>query len=77
MATFEGFFAVLTAFKVLICNNVANCLYFISTVCLHGFYNKGLLKSLNIYFMQCVAINVSTSKNNALYCIIGLRLRKI
>ena len=24
------------------------------------FDNKGLLKSLSIYFMQCVAINVST-----------------
>ena len=57
MATTEGisccFDSFECLFKVLICNNIIVC---ILLVCLHGFYNKGLLKSLNIYFR---AINVA------------------
>ena len=62
MATIEGISCCSDSFEclleVLICNNILNCLCLL--VCLHGFYKKGCLKGLNIYFMQCVAINVST-----------------
>ena len=64
MATIEGISCCSDSFeclfKVLIYSNIIVC---VLLVCLHGFYNKGLLKSIiNILYTSCsvLVINVST-----------------